>query len=164
MNKPQNITVPSHVCHGVLNDRQLDSVSKSLFKLTTQKTTKTRITCLFCEGIHRWPVILRTKGQVIRKVFPCHDVIVEIRNLIRHNVKRSAKTHGPRFNIKISSYQYRKSHCGDKTIVRSSHLHNGISYTGKMTSLSWIRAQNSMRILVRLIIGENSRKTWKDSS
>ena len=39
------------------------------------------------------------------------------------------------FNIKMSSYQYRKSHCGDKTVVRSSYLHNGISYTGKMTSL-----------------------------
>ena len=47
---------------------------------------------------------------------------------------------GPRFNIKILSYQYRKSHYGDKTIVRSSYLHNGISYTGKMTSLYWIRA------------------------
>ena len=48
---------------------------------------------------------------------------------------------GPQFNIKLSSYQYRKSHCGDKTVVRSSYLHNGISYTGKMTSLYWIRAQ-----------------------
>ena len=46
---------------------------------------------------------------------------------------------GPQFNIKMS-YQYRKSHCGDKTIVRSSYLHNGISYTGKMTSLYWIGA------------------------
>ena len=36
------------------------------------------------------------------------------------------------------SYQYRKSHCGDKTVVRSSYLHNGISYTGKMASLYWI--------------------------
>ena len=44
---------------------------------------------------------------------------------------------GPRFNIKMSSYQYRKSHCGDKTVVRLSYLHNGISYTGKMTSLYW---------------------------
>ena len=35
---------------------------------------------------------------------------------------------GPWFNIKISSYQYRKSHCGDKTILRPSYLHNGISY------------------------------------
>ena len=45
---------------------------------------------------------------------------------------------GPWFNIKMSSYQYRKSHCGDKTVVRSSYLHNVISYTGKMSSLYWI--------------------------
>ena len=45
-----------------------------------------------------------------------------------------------RFNIKMSSYQYRKCHCGDKTVVKSSYLHNGISYTGKTTSLYWIRA------------------------
>ena len=42
---------------------------------------------------------------------------------------------GPWFNIKMSSYQYWKSHCGDKTILRPSYLHNGISYTGKTTSL-----------------------------
>ena len=42
---------------------------------------------------------------------------------------------GAWFNIKIPSYQYRKSHCGDKTVVRSSYLHNGISYTGKMTDI-----------------------------
>ena len=41
----------------------------------------------------------------------------------------------------MSSYQYRKSHCGDKTILRPSYLHNGISYTDKMISLYWIRAQ-----------------------
>ena len=40
----------------------------------------------------------------------------------------------------MSSYQYRKSHCGDKTVVRSSYFHHGISYTGKMSSLYWIRA------------------------
>ena len=45
---------------------------------------------------------------------------------------------GPWFNIKIPSYQYRKSHCGDKLVVRPSYLHNGISYTGKMASLYWI--------------------------
>ena len=53
---------------------------------------------------------------------------------------------GGRFNIKMSSYQYRKSHCGDKTILRPSYLHNGISYTDKMASLYWIRAQWSTRI------------------
>ena len=45
-----------------------------------------------------------------------------------------------RFNIKILSYQYRKPHCGDKMVVRSSYLHNEISYTGKMSSLYWIWA------------------------
>ena len=47
---------------------------------------------------------------------------------------------GTRLNIKMSSYQYRKSHCGDKMVVRSSYLHNGVSYTGKMSSLYWIGA------------------------
>ena len=48
----------------------------------------------------------------------------------------------------MSSYQYRKSHCGDKTILWPSYLHNGISYTGKMTSLYWIRAQDSILVPV----------------
>ena len=48
---------------------------------------------------------------------------------------------GPWFNIQKSSYQYWKSHCGDKTILRPYYLHNGISYSGKMTSLYWIGAQ-----------------------
>ena len=47
-------------------------------------------------------------------------------------------------NIKMPSYQYRKSHCGDKTILRPSYLHNGISYTGKTISLYWIRALGSI--------------------
>ena len=53
---------------------------------------------------------------------------------------------GPRFNIKMPSYQYMKSHCGDKTVVKSSYLHNGISSTGKMTSFYWIRAQEIIHI------------------
>ena len=40
----------------------------------------------------------------------------------------------------MPSYQYRKSHCGNKTILRPSYLHNGIFYTGKTTSLHQIRA------------------------
>ena len=43
----------------------------------------------------------------------------------------------------ITSYQYRKSHYGDKMILRPSYLHNGISYSGKVTSLYWITAQKS---------------------
>ena len=61
--------------------------------------------------------------------------------------RKSGRQHGelPRFNIKMPSYQYRKSHSGDKTVVRSSYLHNGISYTGKMASLYWISAQRSVQ-------------------
>ena len=62
------------------------------------------------------------------------NLVIAILLLMRHPA-------GPWFNIKMTSYQYRKSHCGDKTILRPSYLHNGISYTGKMTSLYWIRAQ-----------------------
>ena len=52
---------------------------------------------------------------------------------------------GPWFNInlKMSSYQYRKSRYRDKMILQLSYVHNGISYilvySGKMTSLYWIR-------------------------
>ena len=58
-------------------------------------------------------------------------------------------------NIKMSSYQYRKFHCGDQTILRPSYLHNGISYTDKMTSLYWIRAQivNSLKTLYTSPVG-----------
>ena len=61
-------------------------------------------------------------------------------NLLPHDSCSHNKYPGPWFNIKMSSYQYRKSHCGDKTILWPSYLHNGSSYTGKMTSLYWIRA------------------------
>ena len=58
----------------------------------------------------------------------------------RHAMVGTCRCQGPLFNIKMSSYLYRKSHCGDKTVVRSSYLHNGISYTGKMSSLYWTGA------------------------
>ena len=48
---------------------------------------------------------------------------------------------GSWFNIKMPSYQCRNPHSVDKTILRSSYLHNTISYTGKMSSSHWIRTQ-----------------------
>ena len=42
--------------------------------------------------------------------------------------------------MKMSSYQCRVSHFGDKTMLWLSYFQNGISYNGKMTSLYWIRA------------------------
>ena len=65
-------------------------------------------------------------------------------NILESSWNVTETTPGPQFNIKKTSYQYRKSHCGDKTILRPSYLHNGISYTGKITSLYWIRAQISV--------------------
>ena len=59
------------------------------------------------------------------------------------------------------SYQYRKSHCGDKTVVRSSYIHNGISYTGKMSSLYWIGAQGIKRHSIDLISENNQPNTWE---
>ena len=52
----------------------------------------------------------------------------------------SLRKPGSWFNIKMSSYQHRKSHCGDKTVIISLYLHNRISYSGKATSLYWIRS------------------------
>ena len=52
-----------------------------------------------------------------------------------------AQTSGPWFNMKMSSYHYRKSYCGDKTILRPLYLHNGIAFTGKTVSLYWVGAQ-----------------------
>ena len=57
---------------------------------------------------------------------------------------------GPWFNIEMPSYRYRKSHCGEK-ILRPSYLHNGISYTGKTTSLYWIRALESWSPLIQVL-------------
>ena len=88
--------------------------------------------------------------------FPAHvqPVILRIRKRSLYAVKVTvyfllsiliikAYTTGAWFNIKMTSYQYRKSHCGDKTILRPFYLHSGISYIGKMTSLYWIRAQDA---------------------
>ena len=43
------------------------------------------------------------------------------------------------FNIKMMSYQLnKKSFCGDKMILWPSYHHNGVSYTGKTSSLYWM--------------------------
>ena len=77
-----------------------------------------------------------------------YDITVMIRFSFCCNVMCGERTRwqtGPRFNIKMTSYQYRKSHCGDKTILRPSYLNNGNSYTDKTTSLYWIGSQVGQR-------------------
>ena len=74
-----------------------------------------------------WPCVV-TRGQWVESYENTLAII-------------SQYSRGGWFNIKISSFQYRKSHCGDKMVVRSSYLHNGVSYTDKTPSLYWTRAQ-----------------------
>ena len=56
---------------------------------------------------------------------------------------------------KMTSYQYKKSRCGDKTVIRPSYLHNGISYTGKMSSLYmyWIGALTTDALILVMLPG-----------
>ena len=72
----------------------------------------------------------------------CHSMCKFIFSLytmrMTSQLKEPINQPGLQFNIKISSYQYRKSHFGDETVGRSYYLYNGISYTGKMASLYWI--------------------------
>ena len=70
---------------------------------------------------------------------------------------------GPWLNIKMSSYQYRKSHCGDKTVIWSSYLHNGISYTGKTTSLYWFSPLQSSIHCLRESLYKRGLKPIQDS-
>ena len=49
------------------------------------------------------------------------------------------------FNVNMPSSQYRNANGGDKTVLRPSYLHNGISYTGKTTSWYWIIAKVGCR-------------------
>ena len=59
----------------------------------------------------------------------------------------------------MSLCQYRKSHCGDKTVVRSSYLNNGNSYFGKMTSLYWINPHDSTRLPIHQDGNEDLKNT-----
>ena len=76
----------------------------------------------FARGIHRSPVDSPHKGQW-REALVFYLIYAWTNDLAN--------------NREMSSYQNRKSHCGDKTVVRSSNLHNGISRTSKMASLYW---------------------------
>ena len=86
---------------------------------------------------HMWYILVSSialslvpiKSQVLR-LFHAYRGCVIVFFFTSDNTKRP----GGWFNIKMWSYQYRQSHCGDKTILRPSYLHNGISYTGKTAS------------------------------
>ena len=80
--------------------------------------------------------------QQWRHFLPYISNMIDIKGFTYSDVLNMKKpSSGPWFDIKMSSDQYRKYHYGDKTILWPSYLHNGISYTGKITSLYWIKAQ-----------------------
>ena len=95
----------------------------------------------FVRGIHRWPVDSPHKRLVTRKMLPPDDVIMfqfhfRIYSTALYYVDFqkcmavrtvSCGSQGPDFNIKMSSYQYGKSHYEDQTSLRPSYLHNGNS-------------------------------------
>ena len=72
---------------------------------------------------------------------PATELQYEFSKNLNYKFKKSFQQWDPgtRFNIKIPSYQYRKSHCGDKTILWLSW----ICYAGKTISSYWIRALDS---------------------
>ena len=51
----------------------------------------------------------------------------------------------------MQSYQYRNSHCKNKTILWPSYVHNGISCTHKAAALYWIRALVTESLLTQCI-------------
>ena len=91
------------------------------------------------------PNLIRGSGNCLEQKRPGLKIITPV-NDEQHqlftlgDMRTLVQEAGPWFNIKMSSYRHRKSHCGDKMILRPSYLHNGISYTDKMISLYWIRA------------------------
>ena len=88
----------------------------------------------------------------MRKMFQCHDLIMVYIYIYTYTAPN--RRPGGWFNMKMSSYPNRKSHCGDKTISQPSYLHNGFSNTGKTTSLYWIRALAYMAKLVMSVPDE----------
>ena len=64
---------------------------------------------------------------------------------------------GPWFNIKMTSYQHKKSDCGDKTTSWPCYLHNGISYTGKMTSLCGLGHETAAALFFVFLLSIDSK-------
>ena len=90
--------------------------------------------------VYKWIGLIKYWKKILQSIFAkeCLDCVATNNIHSKGCLKRA----GPWFNIKMSSHQFRKSHCGDKTVVRSSYLHNRISYTGKTSTVYWCMASN----------------------
>ena len=135
-----NLILPHHYIDISWASRHFKSpatrlVFNNLIRLTTKKSRNLHIIGLYPN----------TTGLVVQNAFPCHDASLlpafrscfSLTSYIAGSfwVWARLMRSGGRFNIKVLPYQYRNSHCGDKTILRPSYLHNGISYTGKTAAL-----------------------------
>ena len=63
------------------------------------------------------------------------------------------------FNTTRPSYQYRRLHCGDKTVTISFHLHIGITYTGRTIYQCWKGTLYLWARLVNITLSQNRRRT-----
>ena len=83
--------------------------------------------------------------------------IVYFREIILESSRSiSETTPGPSFNIKMPFYQYRKSQCLDKTVVRSSYLQNGTSYSGKTVYIFFIESVPWSAVHYRISVRNSS--------
>ena len=67
--------------HGVSNHQPHDCLLNLLFRRTSKKTTKLRVTGV--RGIHWYPVNFPHKWSVTRKMFPFDDIIIAPRDALR---------------------------------------------------------------------------------
>ena len=115
----------------------LTIVHLAVYSGSDQRKHQSSASLAFVRGIHHWPVNSPHKWPVTRKMFPFDDVIMY--NGIQASfpsccfLLHSQSSRGW-FNIKMTS------HHAVQGILRPSYLHNGISCTGKMTSVNWIKA------------------------
>ena len=70
------------------------------------------------------------------------------------------KISGGWFNVKMSFYQYRNSHCGDQTILWPTYLHFGISYTCKTTSCMMTYSNGNIFRVTGPLCGEFTGHRW----
>ena len=113
INPVPGITVPQH------DDLQSPSIRLFVERLVQASDKETKYP-------HYRLICGRVSQRVMPRASPCHDVSCH-------------ETWGW-FNIKMP-HQHRKSHRGDKTILRPSYLRHGFSSTDK-TSLYWIMAES----------------------
>ena len=98
-----------------------------------------------CEAVIRSVTRIRLNNVYHKRTIS--ELTITWNKSVIGSLRSVMKKHRGRFNIKMPSYHYREPHCGDKTILRPSYLHNRISYTGKMASLYWISA-----VVVRKVV------------